>query len=50
MKASAIQFLEYSGSSIYIESLNYDLDFLKIVIVAASISEWKEISDSHKKY
>ena len=36
MKASAIEFTKYSGNSTYIESLNYDLDFLKVVIVAMS--------------
>jgi len=36
MKASAIEFVEYRGNSTYIESLNYDLDFLKIMIVAES--------------
>ena len=36
MKASIIEFTSYSGNQTYIESVNYDLDYLKVVVVADS--------------
>lgn len=36
MEASIIDFISYSGSQVHIESLNYDLDYLKVVVVADS--------------
>ena len=36
MKASIIEFTSYSGNNTYIESVNYDLDYLKVVVVADS--------------
>lgn len=36
MQASAIKFEGYQGSNTYVESLAYDLDELKIVVVADS--------------
>ncbi|MCG7532690.1 hypothetical protein MHM98_15250 [Psychrobium sp. MM17-31] len=36
MEASIIDFMGYRGNETYIESLNYDLDFLRIVIAAGS--------------
>ncbi len=36
MKASSINFESYQGNNTYIESLSYDLDKLKIIVVAES--------------
>jgi hypothetical protein len=36
MKASSIEFKSYSGNQTYIESVNYDLDYLKVVVIADS--------------
>ena len=36
MKASSIKFEYYQGNDTYVESLSYDLDELKIIIVAES--------------
>ncbi|KAF7772637.1 hypothetical protein PMAN_b0219 [Pseudoalteromonas marina] len=36
MKASTIEFTSYSGNQTHIESINYDLDYLKVVVVADS--------------